>query len=127
MRLVPPDTQDANFFFPDEVTNNNSLSDLEYNSPHPRTCSSTRKGHLQARRQEKSSCGKIQPSGIALLLVSVDKQDDWESEVMVPALRRSSRKKPERNYVISFPATTDTEDNEDDGIEYGFRWDEDGC
>jgi len=45
---------------------------------------------------------------------------------VVPVLRRSTRKKPERNYVVSFPAITDAEDDEDDGIEYGFRWEEEG-
>jgi hypothetical protein len=52
---------------------------------------------------------------------------DWGSEVVVLALRRGNRKKPERNYVVSFPAITDAEDDEDDGIEYGFRWEPDGC
>jgi hypothetical protein len=45
---------------------------------------------------------------------------DWGLEVVVPVPRRSTRKKPERNYVVSFPAITDAEDDEDDGIEYGF-------
>ena len=44
------------------------------------------------------------------------------SEAVVPAPRRSTRKKPERNYVVSFPVITDAEDDEDDGIEYDFRW-----
>jgi hypothetical protein len=47
---------------------------------------------------------------------------DW-----VLALRKGNRKKPEHNYVVSFPAITDAEDDGDDGIEYGFRWEQDGC
>jgi len=45
---------------------------------------------------------------------------------VVPALRRSTRKKPESNYVVAFPAITDAEDDEDDGSEYGFGWEEKG-
>lgn len=37
-----------------------------------------------------------------------------------PGPRRSTRPKPQRSYVVSFPAITDTEDDEDDGIEYDF-------
>jgi hypothetical protein len=49
----------------------------------------------------------------------------WGSEVVVPALRRGNRKKPERNYVVSFPAITDAEHDEDDGrvlLSLGARW-----
>jgi len=41
-------------------------------------------------------------------------------------LRRSTRKKSERNDVVSFPAITDAEGGEDDGIEYDFRWQKGG-
>jgi hypothetical protein len=51
----------------------------------------------------------------------------WGSEVVVPALRRGNRKKPKRNYVVSFPAITDAEHDEDDGNEYCFCWAQDGC
>ena len=51
---------------------------------------------------------------------------DWGSEAVVPAPRRSTWKKPERNYVVSFPAITDAEDDEDGGIEYDFHWHKDG-
>jgi len=44
------------------------------------------------------------------------------SEAVVPAPRRSTRKKPERNYVVSFSAITGAEGGEDGGIEYDFRW-----
>ena len=40
-------------------------------------------------------------------------------------LRRSTRVKSQRCYNVSFPAITDTMDDEDDGVEYNYRWQDD--
>jgi len=58
-----------------KVVNHDISSDLEDKSPHPRTSTSIRKGHLRAGRQGKCGRGEIQPSGVALLPVSAGKQD----------------------------------------------------
>ena len=52
-----------------KVANNDLLSDSEDKSPHSRTTTSARKGHLQAGRQVESGRGEMRHSGVALFPV----------------------------------------------------------
>jgi hypothetical protein len=74
-----------------KVADNDLSSDSEDKSPHPRTSTPTRKGHLRAGRQGKSGRREIQSPGVALLPVSAGKRLTKGSEVVVPALRSQER------------------------------------
>jgi hypothetical protein len=98
-----------------KVADNDLSSDSEDKSPHLRTGTSTRKVIYGLGGRGKAAAEKYSLQVLLSFRCLQVNKTDWGSEVVVPALRRGNRKKPERNYVVSFPAITDAEHGEDDG------------